>query len=301
MRRLLREILKTTILVVSLFVIVPPAFAAEHEWSEVGKAMGKEGKLYPGNIYKISLIRDDLNFSIDGIQLKSAILRGSWVAFQKMEDHAMAMADLALTHEEVRAVTEKLEESGFEITGLHNHELRLKPAMMYLHAMGYGDPVKLAQALREAIKRSGTPFKASQEHSFPVRFSQDSIDNIMGIVSSRVGGVLKYHFSRADEIKDNGIVMEPAFGPETGIDIQPLDNKNAAAVGDIGVIASEVQPVVNALRERGMELTALHNHMVTEKPRLLFVHFWVHGEAEKVASDIRFVLDKVNLKGKPRG
>lgn len=269
--------------------------AATPDWTRVGEAVGKPGEMYADEVYKVTLPRNDLTLSLDGVSIRASFLRGSWVSFHAMGDQTVAVADLALTEAEVKPVMEKLELSGWEITGLHNHMTRIRPMMLFLHAMAHGDAVQLGRDIHEALLRSKTPFTTAEAPPWPRDISASTLDEILGASSKREGGVLKYRIPRADVIRENGMPIPAAMGSETGVNIQPSGPGRVAITGDVTLIESEVQPVVNALRENGIEVMALHNHMLAEEPRLFFLHFWVDGDPVKSARGTRRALDKVNL------
>ena len=135
-----------------------PGFAADLDWSAVGKALGKEGTMQPGGVYRVALPRSDLKVTLDGVTLKPGFALGGWLAFAPAGNQAMVMGDLVMTQDEINPVMAKLEASGIAVTALHNHLLRAEPATMYMHVMGHGDPVALAQELHAAL--------AAQQNAF---------------------------------------------------------------------------------------------------------------------------------------
>ncbi len=273
------------------------SLAADRDWADVGKALGKEGTMQPGGVYKISLPRTDLHVTLDGIPLKPAFALGSWLAFAPMGDGAVAMGDLVLTQDEINPVITKMEENGIAITGLHNHLLRAKPATMYVHVMGHGDPVKLAQAIHQALVLSKTPLEAASGSSQPPKMEIDAaaIDRILGTQGKASGGVLQYSIARKEKIEENGMAVPPSMGTAIGINFQPTGGGKAAITGDFVLTAREVNPVAKTLREHGIEVTALHNHMLDEQPRLFFMHFWGNDDAQKLANGLRAALDQANV------
>src|SRR5829696_6993743 len=138
----------------------PQQAAGASDWKAVGQALGKEGSMQPGDVYKVSLPRSDLQVTAGVVQLKPALALGSWVAFKKMGDAAMVMGDLVLTEDEVTPVMTKLQEGGVEQTALHNHVLHESPRVMYMHIGAHGDPVKIARAIHDALALSRTPMAA---------------------------------------------------------------------------------------------------------------------------------------------
>jgi hypothetical protein len=264
------------------------------DWKAVGQAMGKEGVMLPGDVYKISLPRSDLRVTVSGVQLKPAFALGSWVAFKKAGNMTMVMGDLVLTEDEVTRVMTKLQEGGVEQTALHNHVLRESPRVMYMHIGAMGDAVKIARAIHDALALSKTPFTAASGGNQELGIDTRQLDRIMGQSGKANGGVYQFGIPRAERITDNGMEVPPAMGVAMAINFQPTGGGKAAITGDFVLIASEVNPVIRALRDNGIEVTALHSHMLYENPRLFFMHFWANDDAIKLARGLRAALDKTN-------
>jgi hypothetical protein len=272
------------------------AARAAPDWDAVAKALGKAGAMQPGGIYKVPLPRTDLSVTLDGVPLKAGFALGSWVAFEPMGEEAMVMGDLVLTHAEVNPVMSKLEDGGFQITALHNHLLRSEPATMYMHVEGHGDPVKLAAALHDALALSKTPFAAPQAPAAPPAFPLDTaaIDKTLGAQGKVNGGVLQYSIARKDQVTSGGMAVPPAMGSAIAINFQPTGGERAAITGDFVLVASEVNPVIKALRSHGIEVTAVHNHMLNDEPRMFFMHFWADNDAKTLAEGLAAALKQIN-------
>ena len=273
--------------------------AGATDWKAVGQALGKEGSTQPGDVYKVSLPRSDLQVTAGGVRLKPALALGSWVAFKRMGDAAMVMGDLVLTEDEVTPVLTKLQEGGVEQTALHNHVLHESPRVMYMHIGAHGDPVKIARAIHDALVLSKTPMTATAPA--PAVGAQDlgldarQLDQLMGQSGKVNGGVYQFSVPRAETVTDAGMEVPPSMGLATAINFQPTGGGKAAITGDFVLTASEVNPVIRALRENGIEVTALHSHMLTEQPRLFFMHFWADDDAQKLARGLRAALDRMNV------
>lgn len=278
--------------------------AAATDWKPVEQALGKAGSMQPGDVYKVSLPRSDLKVTVGGVELKPALALGSWVAFKKAGDMTMVMGDLVLTEDEVTPVLTKLEEGGVEISALHNHVLRESPRVMYMHIHAMGDSVKIAKAIHDALSLSKTPFAASP---VPPTQTQDigidtkQIDQLMGQTGKVNGAVFQYSIARADDVTDTAMngkaeVIPPAMGVAQAINFQSTGGGKAAITGDFVLLATEVNPVLKTLRDNGIEVTALHSHMLTDSPHLFFMHFWANDDAPKLARGLRVALDKVNVK-----
>src|SRR5260221_5615689 len=144
---------------IAAVALTTSSFAADPDWSQVGKALGKGGTPQPGGVYRVGLPRTDMKVVLDGVRLKPGLALGGWVAFQPMGNQAMVMGDVVLTQDEVNPVMKKLLEGGIEITALHNHLLRAEPMTLYMHVFGQGEPVKLATALHAGLALSKTPME----------------------------------------------------------------------------------------------------------------------------------------------
>ena len=273
------------------------AFAADDWQARVGEALGKTGASAPGGVYRVGLPRTDLKVMLDGVELKPGFALGGWLAFEKMGDQGMVMGDLVLTMDEVNPVMTKLVAGGIEITALHNHLLRNQPFTMYMHVQGNGDPVKLATALHTALAESKTPFSVAPAPTSapPLDLDTAAIDQTLGAKGANNGGVYQFSIPRAEPIKDNEMNVPPAMGSANAINFQPTGGGKAAITGDFVLIASEVNPVLKALREHGIEVTAIHNHMLDDQPHLYFMHFWANDDARKLAEGLKAALAHINI------
>jgi hypothetical protein len=299
----------TTIAVLSL-ALTGPTLAAEAWQQEIATGLGKPGNEMPGGVYRVGLPRTDLKVMLDGVELKPSLALGSWLAFKPMGNEVMVMGDLVLTEDEVNPVLKRLEAGGVEITALHNHLLRASPATMYMHVHGHGTPTKLATTLKEALGASRTPFggetagipadaatQAATTGSPDQRIDLDTtaIDQALGRKGKVNGGVYQVSVPRAEMPKDSGMEVPEAMGSAIAINFQPTGSGKAAITGDFVLTADEVNPVIQALHANGIEVTALHNHMLNDEPRLFFMHFWANDDAQKLASGLRAALDQVKV------
>jgi len=289
----------------SLAIVVTLAAAplaqAETSWDKVGAALGKSGAEMPGGVYRVGLPRSDLHVVLDGVEIKPTLALGSWLAFRTMGDSTMVMGDLVLTESEISPVMKQLAASGIEITALHNHLLRAQPATFYMHVLGQGDAVKLAAALHAGLALSKTPFANPAAPAVapaqPATIDLDTamIDQTLGGKGQIAGGVYQVNIKRAETIQDDGVEVPVAMGSAEAINFQPTGGGKAAIAGDLVLTAAEVNPVLRTLRDNGIEVTALHNHMLDDQPRLFFMHFWANDDAGKLARGMRSALDKVNV------
>ncbi|HEY7579948.1 MAG TPA: DUF1259 domain-containing protein [Acetobacteraceae bacterium] len=276
-----------------------PCTAAQPDWSKVSAALGKSGTEMPGDVYRVGLPRTDLHVTLDGVELKPGFALGSWLAFRPEGNETMVMGDLVLTETEIAPVMTKLADGGINITALHNHLLRAQPATFYMHVFGQGDATKLAAALHDGLVLSKTPLGNTGGGNAPasqtVELDTAMIDSTLGAKGRANGGVYQIGIARAETIKDDGMDVPVAMGSAESINFQPTGNGRAAITGDFVLTAAEVNPVLRALRANGIEVTALHNHMLDDQPRLFFMHFWANDDVQKLAKGLRAALDKINI------
>lgn len=271
------------------------AKAQEIDWQKVDDALGRKAAV-ASDVHRYGFPRSDLVVALEGVTIKPAFALGGWIAFKPMHGGAMVMGDLVLLETEINPVMLKLMEGGLEITAVHNHLLRAQPATFYMHVGGHGDPAKMAAVIRDALGASKTPLVAPAPASPPPAIDLDAaqLDQIIGVKGQASGGVYQFGVPRRDPISERGVQLLPGgpLGLATGINFQPTGGGKAAITGDFVLIGEEVNPVIKVLRENGIEVTALHSHMLDEQPRLYFMHFWANDNAVKLAKGLRAALDK---------
>jgi len=271
------------------------AHAAEIDWTKVDAALGKTASVQ-GEVHRYGIPRSDLQVTLDGVAIKPALALGGWLGFEPMQDGAVVMGDLVLTETEVNPVMSKLLESGIEITAVHNHLMRASPATYYMHIHGHGDPVAMATAIRAALADSRTPFAAPAApaaQTGQIELDTDKLDEAIGVKGKVNGGVYQFSVPRKEPIVEDGMSVPPAMGTAIVINFQPTGGGKAAITGDFVVTGEEVNPMIRALRENGIEVTAIHSHMLDEQPRLFFVHFWANDDAVRLAEGLQAALSKI--------
>jgi hypothetical protein len=277
-----------------------PAWAQEIDWKKVDEAFGRSGAV-SADVHRYGFPRTDLQPTLDGVTIKPSLALGGWIAMKPAHGGAMAMGDLVLLETEINPVMAKLIEGGLEITAVHNHLLRANPATFYMHVGGHGDPVKMAAAIKNALAASKTPLGTPAAAAAPPAVDLDTakLEPIISAKGQNNGGVYGFGVPRRNEITMDGVAMTPPgpLGLATAINFQPTGGGKAAITGDFVLAGEEVNPVIKALRDNGIEVTALHSHMLNEQPRLFFMHFWANDDALKLARGLRAALDKTASKG----
>ncbi len=257
------------------------------EWQPIEQALGRSGQAQPDGAYKVSFPRSDLKVTVNGVELKPALALGGWVAFSKSGADSMVMGDLVLAEDEVTPVMSSLEGNGLQVTALHNHVLHESPRVMYMHIGGHGDAVKLATAVKQAFALTKLPEpKPPASPQQDIGIDTSAIEQTLGYKGKINGGVFQVGAPRAESVTEAGL--------STALNFQPTGGGKAAITGDFVLIGTEVNPVIQALRSNGIEVTAVHSHMLDEQPRLFFMHFWANDDAVKLAKGLRDALDKTN-------
>jgi hypothetical protein len=288
---------KTLTFVTLLSTLVLPSLArsADIDWKMVDAALGKTAAV-SGDVHRYGFPRSDLSVTLDGVIIKPALALGGWVAFKPMGGDAMVMGDLVLLETEINPVMLKMIEGGLDITAVHNHLLRASPATFYMHIGGHGDPAKMAAVIRDALAESKTPLSTPAAAAPPpaIDLNTAELDQIIGAKGQANGGVYQFNIPRREPVSMNGMAITPPapLGAAIGINFQSTGSGKAAITGDFVLANDEVNPVIRALRANGIDVTAVHSHMLDEQPRLFFLHFWAVDDAMKLAKGLQAALGK---------
>jgi hypothetical protein len=283
-------------------VLSTAAAAADPDWSKLDEALGKKGASQAGGVYKFSFPRSDLKVTVDGVAIRPALALGSWAAFMPAGNEVMVMGDLVLTDTEISPVMKRLIDDGMEITAIHNHLLRTTVPVFYMHIGGHGDPAKLGATIRAALALSKTPLSAAPGPAAappPIDIDTAALEKTLGYKGTANGGVYQFSVPRAEPISEGGMAVPPSMGTAIAINFQPTGGGKAATTGDFVLLGREVNPVLKTLRQHGLEVTALHSHMIDDSPHLYFMHFWANDDAQKLAQGLRAALDLTNVKRGP--
>jgi hypothetical protein len=269
--------------------------------SLIEKITGMKGKENNGQ-YKITVPQNDLNVTVDGFKIIPAMGLGSWVAFTASHEGAMIMGDIILTETDLGPFQQEVILQGLTISAIHNHFLRNHPAVMYMHIGGMGKTDVMAQKVKAVFDKI-TQLRGKNPSSAPADSVENTIDikkldAIIGSKGEMSKGVYKYTIGRPDvNLKEHGIQVTNFGGFNTWAAWQGTEDK-AAVAGDFTMLENEVEPVIKALIENGIEVVALHNHMIHEQPRIFFLHYWGVGPAEKLARALKDALNQTDKENK---
>jgi Domain of Unknown Function (DUF1259) len=283
-------------LLAAAILMVPVVAAAQGlDTARVDQALGRSGQKM-GAIYKVGFPRTDLHVTLHGVTIRPGLALGSWAAFSGMDTEATVMGDLVLLQDEIAPVMQKLRAGGFEVTALHNHLLDEIPHVMYMHYMGHGAAATLASTVRAALAASKTPLgkpaAAAPSSAAPPAWVAVA-ENALGRKGAFSGGVLAIGVPRRAAVMMGGTALAPSQGVAESMNVQDAGGGKVATTGDFVLTADEVNPVISALEAHGIQVTAIHNHMLDDQPRLFFMHFWVVASPAAVGSGLRDALSHV--------
>ncbi|MFL5741569.1 MAG: DUF1259 domain-containing protein [Flavisolibacter sp.] len=267
----------------------------------IERILGMKGKFNNGE-YKVTIPQNDLSVEVDGFKIIPAMGLGTWVDFAASSDGAMIMGDLVLTENDLKPVQQEIIRQGLTISAIHNHFIRNHPNVMYMHLGGSGSLEQVAQkvkAVLDKIKevRGGDPSKGTASNeAVPNSLDTRQLDTIVGYKAEMSKGVYKYTIGRPDvSLKEHGVTVTTFMGFNTWAAFQGSPD-HAAVAGDFTMLENEVPLVIKALVEHGIEVVAVHNHMVHEQPRIFFLHYWGVGNALQLAQGLRAALDQTSRK-----
>ncbi len=270
-------------------------FSQTTGWEDVEKIIGKTGKLQD-DVFKITFPRSDLNVNVDGIKIEPALALTGWIAFKKTGNNVMIMGDLVLQETEVVRVIKKAMDSGLEITALHNHLLNESPKIMYIHVGGMGSPSELAQKIKDVINETKTPLSQPKQNSSAEKTTDwTQVQSVLGFKGQMNGDVLQISIPRTEQITESGESIPSTMGLSTSMNFQKVKDK-AFATGDFVLTGDEVNPVMKALTQHNISVTALHSHMLNESPRIFFMHFWGNDTPKNLAAGLKAAISVTKSK-----
>ena len=267
-------------------------------WEAVDKILGRPGNVFPGDIHKYGWPRADLRVAAGGVPIEPTLALGSWAGFVKTntEGQLMTMGDLVLLPDEVNPVVRALQAGGLDVLAIHNHLIGESPQVVYLHFGGHGDPLQVAKALRSALDTTKTPLAtataAPAGPSAAETAAFDKVEAVLGRKGSMAGRVLQVSVPRAGKIEEDGMEVPASVGMATALNFQLVEGR-VATTGDFVLVAEEVNPVIRVLEAHGIQVTALHSHMLRETPRLFFMHFWGLDDPARIAEGLKAALGKM--------
>jgi len=272
----------------------PSRQVADVDWSAVQDALGRPGTMMAGDVFRIGMPRTDLKVTVNGVPVQAGFALGSYAAFKQLADGAMVMGDLVLTEEQISPVMSAALDNGLEVTALHNHFVWDSPKIMFMHVGGMGPEQNLATSVGRVFTKiketSGGKGERPDAQIDPAHSSLDpaKLDSALGLKGQYKDGVYKFVVGRTTRMHD--VTIGNQMGVNTWGTFAGSDNK-AVVDGDFAMHEDELQNVLKTLRKAGINVVAIHQHMVGEEPRIMFLHYWGVAPAGDLAKGLRAALD----------
>ena len=279
--------------VVAMTSGIPAAEAQEMPaaYAQVLTTLGKTGD-FKDNVLKVNIPRNDLKVVVDGIATPTPFGFGGWVAFTTGTSGDVMMGDLVLTEDEVNGVMSAVLNGGIDVTALHNHFFYESPRIFYMHVHGHRAAADLAAKIKPALDLLGkTPARtaapAAPGRSLEGKLDTEALARTIGTPGEQNGAVYKITIGRPDiALKEMGATINARMGLNTWAAFYGSDAE-AVVAGDVAMLASEVTPVLKALRTNGLDVVAIHHHMTGTAPEIYFLHYWGKGPAARLATGVR--------------
>jgi hypothetical protein len=279
------------------FLLLPPSPPAGVQarlgmpWDSVAAILRAPGAAAAG-YYRYTLPRRDITLKIGDVTVSPALALGSWAGFSGTGRDATVMGDLVLTAGEVKPVLAELARQRLAVTAVHNHLVGEEPRLTYVHFHGEGRALDLAARLDRVLARTGTPRPVAPPAPEPLSIDTALVFRALGTSGTARGAVAQVGFVLVPgAVTLHGRRVVPAMGYASPVSVQRVSDGRAVATGDFAVAADRVEPVLAALAAHGMTATAVHTHLLGERPRLYYVHFWADGPLAELVTGLRAVLD----------
>jgi hypothetical protein len=267
------------------------AQAPTAEMIEIGKVLQTAPTPSPGYT-RFNFPRRDMTLKVGDVTLSPAMASGAWLGFAGTGEHMDVMGDLVLLPSELLAVQAELHAQGIGISAIHNHLAGAEPQLVYMHVHAMGNGLALAKKFDVVLSKSGIPRPVAAAAPAPVTIDTAMVNKAMGLPGKANGAVSQFSVMLVNgDVKADGMVVVPAQGYGTPINIQMVTPERYVATGDFSVVEARTAPVISALADGGIAATAMHSHLVGESPRVYYIHFWADGAPAKVLAGLRKAMD----------
>lgn len=278
--------------------VVLPSIAGAQAPATVDRAaiervLGRSSALLAGGVVRVGMPRTDLSVRVGNTPIRANFALGSWVAFLPTSHGTIAMGDIVVLESELANVLLELQRAGIEQSAIHHHLAGESPSVLYIHLHAHGDAVRIAEGVRAAVARTGTPTPGSEPPVAPLPAALDSaaLATALGRAAPINAGVMQFAVARPEALTSGGHPVPASMGLATVMNFQPTATGRAAITGDFVLLGSQVNAVIRALQAHGITPTSLHNHLLDDEPRLFFLHFWAEDDAVQLARGLRAALD----------
>ena len=275
-------------------LLAAPAFATL-DTNRIEQITGLKGSWNATEgVFKVTAPRNDVAVKVDEWKMPPFMGLTSWAAFLSgKKQEAMVMGDLVLFEDEVNPVMSAALDAGLQVTALHNHFFHAEPQVYFMHIGGEGTVEKLAGGVKAALAkmkeiRAANPQPAkSFGGGIPEKnaITAAPLTDLFTAKPQEKDGMVKFVFGRVARM-ECGCDVGKEMGVNTWASFGGTDD-NAVVDGDFACQENELQPVLKSLRGAGINVVAIHHHMIHETPRYVFLHYWGRGKAADLARGLR--------------
>jgi len=271
-------------------------------WTPIRRVFKADGETGDG-YFRVNLPREDLRVRIGADTLSPEFEFTSYLGFGLARGgNVFVVGEVILRQDEVAAAMSEAVRQNIGVTALHNHLIGEEPRIIYMHVHSEGLPESLATRLRAVFSKTGTPLPPSEREE-PVRADWTAIDAVLGKHSEAEGSVAEWEFARKESHTIGGIAVKSSGLLETASEVvfQQLDRGRVANTGELYVLPQEVEPVVTTFQSGGIEVTAIHSHMINEQPVMYWIHWYTAGDGPTIARIVAAALSRTNSEQKSSG
>lgn len=267
-------------------------------WAAIRRVFGQQGETGEG-YFRVNLPRSDLHVRIGQDALDPGFEFTSYLGFAPVgASDVLVMGEVILLPEEVNAAVAEALRQGVEVPALHNHLIGEMPRIVYMHVRARGPAESVAKGLHAVFARTATPLQPAADE--PARGDWAAVDSVLGKHSEAEGNVAEYVFPRRERVTEGDVPVKSSGMLETASEVvfQRLADGRVANTGELFLLPSEIVPVARELETHGLHVTAIHNHMVQETPRMYWLHWYATGDAATLARGVRAALARTNSEQK---
>jgi hypothetical protein len=282
--------------------LAPPVRAQALPGKQLAKILGQTPMESAGGALKFTWLRTDLRVRVDRIEIEPALAMRSWATFESAGESraALVTGELVVTESEAQKAIDALQASNFSVTGIGDHLSGETPRLTFIDFNAGGLPADLAAGLMKALRKTATPLHQNGgSHLLRAMESEPGWTGGVRTALGRTGAwhdrVLTISIPRNDEIRIGLTVVTPPMGTAITLKFQSAGGQVASA-GQIVLLSEEVNPVVAELRRNGIAVTALGDHLLSESPRLCFLHYWAVGKPRPIAAALAAAMNRINVR-----
>jgi len=255
-------------------------------------------------VVKFVIPRTDLNVTVSGMKWHPLMGCMTWFSFQRALKKGvewMVMGDFLVLEHQINPTLDKALQAGLQVTAIHKHAIFDKPHVYFIHVEGEGSARELCKAIKLMLAEATVVDHSmlsilSFVPTMPIKnaISPEHLRRFFSLPIIEQEGLCKMIIGREVQAscgctvgENMGISFWATFGGTA---------EEAVVMGEIPFLETELQDGLKALRAAKFNIAEIHNHMVLENPRLIYVHFMGKDSLELLALGIKNMLAYTSMK-----